>query len=333
MGSSKPDVSPEKEFFFDKSGMDRGRVQGLVDSYVGSGDDGELFLEYAVSESFAVDDGRLKNASFDTAQGFGLRAVAGDATGYAHAAELSEDAIARAGETVRAVQAGKSGQLALPPVGTNQSLYSADNPLLGPDFGTKIKLLEDIDAYGRAKDPRVRQLSCSLSGEWRIVEIIRPGGQTVRDIRPLVRLNVSVIVGEGDRQEAGSYGAGGRTGYSTYLQPDTWQPFVDEALRQAVVNLESVPAPAGEQTVVLGNGWPGILLHEAIGHGLEGDFNRKKTSAFAGLLGERIASPGVTVVDDGTLTDRRGSLTVDDEGTPTANTVLIEDGILKGYMQ
>ena len=204
MGSSKPDVSPEKEFFFDKSGMDRGRVQGLVDSYVGSGDDGELFLEYAVSESFAVDDGRLKNASFDTAQGFGLRAVAGDATGYAHAAELSEDAIARAGETVRAVQAGKSGQLALPPVGTNQSLYSADNPLLGPDFGTKIKLLEDIDAYGRAKDPRVRQLSCSLSGEWRIVEIIRPGGQTVRDIRPLVRLNVSVIVGEGDRQEAGS---------------------------------------------------------------------------------------------------------------------------------
>ena len=333
MGSSKPDVSPEKEFFFDKSGMDRGRVQGLVDSYVGSGDDGELFLEYAVSESFAVDDGRLKNASFDTAQGFGLRAVAGDATGYAHAAELSEDAIARAGETVKAVQAGKSGQLALPPVGTNQSLYSADNPLLGPDFGTKIKLLEDIDAYGRAKDPRVRQLSCSLSGEWRIVEIIRPGGQTVRDIRPLVRLNVSVIVGEGDRQEAGSYGAGGRTGYSTYLQPDTWQPFVDEALRQAVVNLESVPAPAGEQTVVLGNGWPGILLHEAIGHGLEGDFNRKKTSAFAGLLGERIASPGVTVVDDGTLTDRRGSLTVDDEGTPTANTVLIEDGILKGYMQ
>ncbi|HAD26041.1 MAG TPA: metalloprotease TldD, partial [Alphaproteobacteria bacterium] len=245
----------------------------------------------------------------------------------------SEDAIARAGETVRAVQAGKSGQLALPPVGTNQSLYGADNPLLGPDFGTKIKLLEDIDAYGRAKDPRVRQLSCSLSGEWRIVEIIRPGGQTVRDIRPLVRLNVSVIVGEGDRQEAGSYGAGGRTGYSTYLQPDTWQPFVDEALRQAVVNLESVPAPAGEQTVVLGNGWPGILLHEAIGHGLEGDFNRKKTSAFAGLLGERIASPGVTVVDDGTLTDRRGSLTVDDEGTPTANTVLIEDGILKGYMQ
>ena len=198
MASSRPDGSPEKAFFFDKSGMDRGRVQGLVDSYVGSGDDGELFLEYAVSESFAFDDGRLKNAAFDTVQGFGLRAVAGDATGYAHAAELSEEAIKRAGETVKAVQVGKSGQLALPPVGTNQSLYSADNPLLGPDFGTKIKLLEDIDAYGRAKDPRVRQLSCSLSGEWRIVEIIRPGGQSVRDIRPLVRLNVSVVVGEGD---------------------------------------------------------------------------------------------------------------------------------------
>ena len=172
-----------------------------------------------------------------------------------------------------------------------------------------------------------------MAGEWQAVEIIRAGGQVVRDIRPLVRVNVSVVVGEGDRQESGSYGVGGREGYSAWISPDQWQGQVDEALRQALVNLDSVPAPAGEMEVVLGNGWPGILLHEAIGHGLEGDFNRKKTSAFAGLLGERVASPGVTVVDDGTIAKRRGSLSVDDEGTPTSNTVLIEDGILKGYMQ
>ncbi|MEO0850928.1 MAG: metallopeptidase TldD-related protein, partial [Pseudomonadota bacterium] len=187
--------------------------------------------------------------------------------------------------------------------------------------------------YARDKDERVRQVSCSLTGEWSVVEIMRPGGEVVRDIRPLVRLNVSVTAGKGDRQETGSHGVGGREGYARFIDPSSWQNQVDEALRQALVNLDAEPAPAGEMEVVLGPGWTGVLLHEAVGHGLEGDFNRKETSAFAGRVGERVAAPGVTVIDDGTIADRRGSLTVDDEGTPTSRTVLIEDGILKGYMQ
>jgi len=321
------------DLFFTQTGMDRSKVQGLVDEALQGADDGELFMEYCQSESFAFDDGRLKNASFDTSQGFGLRAIADEATGYAQASELSEAAVSRAASAVQAVKSGTSGEIAAPPQKTNAHLYVDDNPLNEVDFQTKVDVLKDIDAYARDKDSRVRQVSASLAGEWQAVEIIRPGGNVVRDIRPLVRLNVSVVVGEGDRQESGSYGSGGRTGYATYLDAGHWQGQVDEALRQAIVNLDSVPAPAGEMDVVLGPGWPGILLHEAIGHGLEGDFNRKKTSAFAGLLGERIAAPGVTVVDDGTIDNRRGSLTVDDEGTPTQNTMLIEDGILKGYIQ
>ncbi|MFW6027699.1 MAG: TldD/PmbA family protein, partial [bacterium] len=321
------------DLFFTQTGMDRGRVQALVDEALRGGDDGELFLEYRQSEAFVFDDGRLKTASFDTGQGFGLRAVAGEATGYAHASELSEAAVRRAAQSVQAVKTGHQGAWAEGPQGTNVHLYTDENPLLAHDFGIKVKLLEEIDAYARAKDPRVRQVSCSLTGEWQAVEILRAGGERVRDIRPLVRLNVTVVAGDGERQETGSYGAGGRTGYDAYLDPAVWQAHVDEALRQALVNLESVPAPAGVMDVVLGAGWPGILLHEAVGHGLEGDFNRKKTSAFAGLMGQRVASPGVTVVDDGTLQDRRGSLTVDDEGTPTSHTVLIEDGILTGFLQ
>ena len=234
---------------------------------------------------------------------------------------------------MKAVHAGHGGSFALPPRGTNRSLYTDDNPLSLVPFERKVSLLAEIDAYVRAKDPRVRQVMASISGVWQAVQILRPDGTRVGDIRPLVRLGINVVVGEGDRQETGSYGAGGRTGYDLYLDPATWKPAADEALRQAIVNLGSVSAPAGEMPVVLGSGWPGILLHEAIGHGLEGDFNRKKTSAFAGLMGQRIASKGVTVVDDGTIPDRRGSLTVDDEGTPTQYTTLIDDGILVGYMQ
>jgi TldD protein len=321
------------EGFFERAGLDRANVQSLVDESLRDSDDGELFLEYRQSESFVFDDGRLKAATFDTTQGFGLRAVAGEATGYAHASELSEAAIRRAGQTVRAVTQGYSGVVAPSPARTNVKLYSDIDPLHSAGFETKIKLLEEMNAYARAKDPRVRQVSCSLSGEWQTVEIVRPGGEIYRDIRPLVRIGVSVVAEQNGRQESGSYGGGGRSGYDTYLDPVYWQNAIDEALRQALVNLESIPAPAGETTVVLGAGWPGILLHEAVGHGLEGDFNRKKTSAFAGLLGERVASPGVTVVDDGTIGGRRGSLSIDDEGTPTSRTVLIEDGILKGYMQ
>ncbi len=326
-------MTDQRDLFFDQKGLDRGRVQSLVDGALKDADDGELFLEYRQSESFTFDDGRLKAANFDTMQGFGLRAVAGESTGYAHASELSEEAIERAGETVGAVTKGYSGKIALPPARTNAHLYSDIDPLHSAEFGAKVKLLEEMNAYARARDSRVKQVSCSLAGEWQNVEIVRPGGEIYRDIRPLVRIFVSVVVEENGRQEAGSFGGGGRGGYETYLDPEYWHGAVDEALRQALVNLGSVPAPAGEMTVVLGPGWPGILLHEAIGHGLEGDFNRKKTSAFAGLLGQRVAAPGVTVVDDGTIGGRRGSLTIDDEGSPTTRTVLIEDGILKGYMQ
>ncbi len=327
------DLSSTDTLFFERAGMDRGRIETLVSDALSGADDGELFLEYRQSEGLAFDDGRLKSASFDTTQGFGLRGVSGEATGYAHASELSEDAIARAADTVRSVRAGRGGAADVGPQATNRSLYGDTNPLGEFDFAEKVRLLEEMNAYARALDPRVAQFSASISGEWQAVQIVRADGERRGDIRPLVRVNVSVVCADGDRMEAGSHGTGGRTGYAAYIEPDAWKAQIDEALRQALVNLESVPAPAGEMDVVLGPGWPGILLHEAIGHGLEGDFNRKKTSAFAGLLGERVASPGVTVVDDGTLTDRRGSLSIDDEGTPTSNTVLIEDGILKGYMQ
>jgi len=323
----------DTDLFFSRTGMDPQTVQRTVDQALKGADDGELFLEYSQSESFAFDDGRLKAATFDTTQGFGLRAVAGEATGYAHASEISESAIQRAANTVQAVSKGYSGVAAAGPTRSNIKLYTDIDPLETAGFEKKVKLLEDINAYARAKDSRVRQVSASLAGEWQRVEIIRAGGERYSDIRPLVRLSVSVIAEENGRQESGSFGGGGRSGYDAYLDPEYWQGAVDEALRQALVNLNSIPAPAGEMTVVLGPGWPGILLHEAIGHGLEGDFNRKGTSAFAGLLGSRVAAPGVTVVDDGTIDGRRGSLSIDDEGTPTSRTVLIEDGILKGYMQ
>ena len=216
---------------------------------------------------------------------------------------------------------------------TNRKLYSDDNPLEAPGFDAKVKLLETIDAYARAKDQRVKQVTASLGASWQVVEILRPDGQTYRDIRPLVRVNVSVVAASGDRQETGSYGYGGREGYQGFIDGKTWEHAVDEAVRQALLNLDSIPAPAGEMDVVLGAGWPGVMLHEAVGHGLEGDFNRKKTSAFAGLMGQQVAAKGVTVVDDGTIQSRRGSLSIDDEGTPTNRTVLIEDGILVGYMQ
>ncbi|MDF2780784.1 MAG: peptidase modulator of gyrase [Geminicoccaceae bacterium] len=318
---------------FEQLTRDSDRLQRLIERGLHGADDGELFLEYRETESFAFDDGRLKTAAFDTSRGLGLRAVAGEAIGLAHSPELSLAALERAIDAVAAVRAGYSGSLALPPQGTNRKRYGEANPIQGQAQAAKVGLLEQIDAYARAKDPRVKQVSASLAGSWQQVEILRADGSRSADIRPLVRLNIQVVVGAGKRMETGSFGAGGRVGYDELLAPAKWQSLVDEALRQALINLESVAAPAGEMTVVLGPGWPGVLLHEAIGHGLEGDFNRKQTSAFAGLLGQRVAAPGVTVVDDGTLDERRGSLTIDDEGTPSACNVLIEDGILVGYMQ
>jgi TldD protein len=321
--------------FFAREGATLGldAAERLTREALAESDDGELFLEYRESESISLDDGRIRAAGFDTSLGFGLRAVAGEATGYAHAGELTEDALKRAAATVSAVASGHSGVAAEPPAGTNRRLYSDANPLSGMDFGKRTGVLAEIDAYARGKDSRVKQVMASLAGEWQAVQIIRADGTRVADLRPLVRINVSVVVEVNGRRETGSFGTGGRISYERMVAPETWRAAVDEALRQALVNLESVPAPAGEMAVVLGPGWPGILLHEVIGHGLEGDFNRKKTSAFSGLLGKRIASPGVTVVDDGTIADRRGSLTVDDEGTPTGRTVLIEDGILTGFLQ
>ena len=327
------DIAKTEDLFFNRAGLNKSRVEGIIGESLGNADDGELFLEYQQSENFVFDDGQLKNANFDTSQGFGLRAVAGEMSGYAHASQLSEEALLRAGDTIKAVQVGHDGTMAQGPAQTNQSFYMEDNPLNQTPFDTKVRLLSGMDAYARGLDERIRQFSASLSGSWQAVQIIRADGSRAADIRPLVRLNVSCIVGDGDRLEAGSYGTGGRETYESYINSDTWQMAIEEALRQAIVNLGSVSAPAGEMPVVLGPGWPAILLHEAIVQGLEGDFNRKKTSAFSELVGERVAAPGVTVVDDGTIENRRGSLTVDDEGPPTQRPVLIEDGVLTGYMQ
>ena len=322
-----------ESFFFSRTDLDRDQAQATLNDALKGADDGELYFEYAQSEAFVFDDNRLKTASFNVEQGFGLRAVCGESTGFAHASELSPEALKRSASAVQAVKTGSGGEIADGPARTNVKLYSDDNPLGEMPFEAKTKLLSDINDYARSKDSRVRQVSCSLTGEWSAVEIMRADGEVVRDFRPLVRLNVSVTAGDGDRQESGSFGAGGREGYATFVTPDAWRNQVDEALRQALINLEAEPAPAGEMEVVLGPGWTGVLLHEAVGHGLEGDFNRKKTSAFADRIGERVAAPGVTVIDDGTIAGRRGSLSVDDEGTPTSRTTLIEDGILKGYLQ
>ncbi|TYR31882.1 metalloprotease TldD [Mesorhizobium microcysteis] len=308
-------------------------IRRIVAETIDGADDGELFVEYREGEALVFDNGRLKTATFNSERGFGLRAVAGEAAGYAHASELSQAALLRAADAVSAVKAGYSGTLAAAPAGTNAKLYGEENPTADPAFGDKAKLLQEIDAWVRARDPRVRQVTASLAASWQQVEILRADGRVAHDIRPLVRFNVAVVVGEGDRQETGSYGMGGRKGFGEFIAEDSWKHAAEEALRQALVNLEAIPAPAGTFDIVLSSGWPGVMLHEAVGHGLEGDFNRKKTSAFAGLMGQQVAAKGVTVVDDGTIAERRGSLTIDDEGTSTNRTVLIEDGKLVGYMQ
>jgi TldD protein len=295
-------------------------------------DDGELYLQYSASESFGFDDGRLKLADYSTGGGFGLRGVSGEMTGFSHANDISEKAIRRAGETLQLLDPAKE-QAAPPPRRNNRHLYTDGNPLELVPFADKVALCQQIDAAARARDPRVKQVSASLAGSWSVIEIVRADGFVATDVRPLVRLNVSIVVEENGRRETGSYGFGGRYLYDRLFGEAQWNHAIDEALAQALTNLRSVNAPAGEMTVLLGPGWPGILLHEAVGHGLEGDFNRKGSSVFSGKIGQRVAAPGVTVVDDGTMADRRGSLSIDDEGTPTQENVLIEDGILKSYMQ
>jgi TldD protein len=325
-------VSTSAPSILDASGVDPRRAQDLLDGALAGADDGELFIEKAESESFVFDDGRLKSASYDSTEGFGLRVVAGETAGYAHSSEISEAAIRRAAESAALAKRGYAGVAAEGPRQTNAKLYGEENPLAAPAFSDKVALLQEIDAFARGRDPRVVQVMASLAGERRQIEILRADGRRLRDVRPLVRLNVQVTVEQDGRRESGSSGAGGRAGFEAWISPDKWRDQVEEALRQALVNLEAVACPAGEMDVVLGPGWNGVLLHEAVGHGLEGDFNRKGISAFSGRIGERVAAPGVTVFDDGSISGRRGSLTIDDEGTPTSRTILIEDGILKGYM-
>ncbi|GAB4259705.1 MAG: metalloprotease TldD [Pararhodobacter sp.] len=313
--------------------IDRDRALAILrDSVVGA-DDGELFLERRRSESLVLDDGRIRNAAFDAAEGFGLRAVRGDVAGYAHSTEITEEAMRRAAATARLAVGQGGGALAAPPAGTNTRLYTDADPIADASFAAKIETLREIDAYLRDRDPRVVQVTATLSAALQEIAILRPEGGLITDIRPMSRIHVGVILEQDGRRESGHSGGGGRIGLSGLMDPAQWKPHAEEALRIAGVNLSARPAPAGVLDVVLGPGWPGILLHEAVGHGLEGDFNRKKTSAFAGLMGQQVAAKGVTVLDDGTIPDRRGSISVDDEGTPSGRTTLIEDGILVGYMQ
>ncbi len=313
--------------------LDQDRALDILRGAVAGGDDGELFLERRRTEALVLEDGRIKTASYDAAEGFGLRAVRGETAGYAHSTEISEASLKRAAETARLAVGDGGGTLADAPQATNLRLYTDADPISEAEFAVKVEVLKEIDDYARSLDPRVVQVSATIAAGLQEVEILRPEGIIVRDVRPMSRVNVSLIVEQDGRRESGYHGAGGRTALSAWIDPAVWKASTDEALRIALVNLAAEPAPAGVMDVVLGAGWPGILLHEAIGHGLEGDFNRKGSSAFAGLMGKRIASPGVTVLDDGTIPDRRGSITVDDEGTPSGKNVLIEDGILVGYMQ
>ena len=313
--------------------MDEGNALSILRDATAGADDGELFLERRRSEILSWDDGRVRTASYDASRGFGLRAVRGETAGYAHSTEMTESALRRAADTARLAVGSGGGTMAPPPRRTNEKLYGDLDPIEGAAFGVKIETLQEIDAFARGLDPRVVQVSASLAASHQEVEILRPDGWRAADSRPMVRAFVSVIVEHDGRRETGSSGGGGRTGIDGELRRETWEAHVREALRIALVNLDAGPAPAGVMDVVLGSGWPGILLHEAVGHGLEGDFNRKGTSAFAGLMGQRVAASGVTVLDDGTIPDRRGSITIDDEGTPSGKNVLIEDGILVGYMQ
>ena len=316
-----------------ETNLDQESALAMLRDATAGADDGELFLERRRSEVLSFDDGRIRTASYDATEGFGLRAVRGEVAGYAHSTTIDEHALRRAVATARLAVGDGSGTLADGPARTNTVLYSDQDPMAEASFPAKIDLLKEIDAFCRDLDKRVVQVSATLAASHQEVVILRPEGTLVTDTRPMSRLNISVIVEENGRRESGGMGGGGRGSLINLIGPDHWQPVAREALRIALVNLEAEAAPAGVMDVLLGPGWPGILLHEAVGHGLEGDFNRKGTSAFAGLMGQQVAAKGVTVLDDGTIPDRRGSITVDDEGTPSAKNVLIEDGKLVGFMQ
>ena len=319
--------------FFARTGADGDAIRRRARQALEGRDDGELFLERASSESLLWEDGRLRTASFDSRQGMALRVVCGEETGFAQANEISEASVARAADALASVAGARPAQPdPSPPGGRNTALYPSEDPALALAFAEKRRLLQGLDERIRAAEPRVRQVSVALATSHQAVQVLRADGEVRADIRPLARLSVSVVLEKDGRRETGTHGIGGRGPFAEVFTSEACEAAADEALRRARVAMEAVPAPAGALPVVLAGGWPGILLHEAVGHGLEGDFNRKNLSAFAALMGEQVAAKGVTVVDDGTLPGRRGSLSMDDEGTPPARTVLIEDGRLVGYM-
>lgn len=341
-----PSVSESKKIsdtlFFESlhKGWTAEEIGKNLDQTLKGADDGEIFLEFRETETLGLEQGILRRSGFNRTCGFGLRGVVGERTVFSQSDQLGLASLKRASEGLSLLETKGEMKPFLKdqPVGEGSPLYGCAHPLQDNSFAERVSLLREIDAYARALDSRITQVNATLFSEWQVIRIIRPaclnGGEAAHlaDVRPLVRLDVMVVIKDGGQQESGHYGQGGRYGLGRLFQPRTWQAMVQEALRQATVKLEAGPAPAGEMPVILAAGWPGILLHEAVGHGLEGDFNRKGTSVFSGRIGEKVAASGVTVIDDGTIAERRGSLNIDDEGTPTARTVLIEDGILKSYI-
>jgi TldD protein len=319
--------------FFEKSDLTRKDAESIISDTLNKCDDGELYLEESKSENILLDDNKIKSSNYSSDLGFGFRAISGEIVAYSHSNEISKDSLKQSSKNLNSTLKSVKGIYNYEIPNTNKKYYENINPIEQKDLNSKLEILNNVNEYLRSKDTNIKQVTSSFSGEQKSIEIIRSGGESLVDVRPLVRFNVSVMVEKDGRKETGVYGIGGRQSYDAYLNNDNWKNVCDEAFRIASVNLQSKPAPAGEMKVVLGPGWPAILIHEAIGHGLEGDFNRKKTSAFHDLMGKRVASEGVTIVDDGTLDKRRGSLTIDDEGTPTERTVLIENGILKNFMQ
>ena len=331
---NKSPLETTDKLFYEDNDFDLNKAQSIVSDTLKDADDGELYLESTKSESFSFDDGRMKNIAYDSTKGFGLRAIAGEARGFAHSGEITESSLKRASETVRSVSKNYSGIMAPGPShGTNKPLYTSLNPIEETSFKIKTSLLQEIDAYARSIDKKVIQVSASISASYQAIQILRGDGKRTADIRPLIRLNVSLVVEKNGRRETGNSGCGGRGRYEEWINSDRWKGQVKEALRIANTNLESIPTPAGEMPVILGPGWPGVMLHEAVGHGLEGDFNRKGTSIFSGKIGEKVTADGVTVIDDGTIENKRGSITIDDEGTKSSKNILIENGILRNYMQ
>jgi len=324
-----------RQHILEPSGLDDNKLGNVLSTLLGSAiDSGDLYFQISRHEGWSLEDGTVKGASYSIERGVGVRAMSGEKTGFAYSDDIVLPALMDASTAARAIARGSaSGQLAAWSGNQGHALYLPDSPLESMSEQGKVDLLQQVDNEARRQDPRVTQVMVSLSGVHEVILVAASDGTLAADVRPLVRLNVGVIAEQNGRREQGSAGGGGRSGYAFFIDKDRALGYAREAVRQALLNLDAVDAPAGNMTVVLGPGWPGVLLHEAIGHGLEDDFNRKGTSAFSGRMGERVASPGVTVVDDGTLAGRRGSLNMDDEGTPTQCTTLIEDGILTGFIQ